>query len=55
MDKMIYSNSLEDMVISGFTWDKHHYTWNDEDCLFYRDDDEDYFMCVPDDAIIDKE
>ena len=55
---MIWSESLENMVHSGFTIrddgiDKH-YSWNDEDCVFYNDDtDEDYFDKVPDGAVFD--
>ena len=56
MDKMIYSNSLDYMVVSGFYWKGMHYTWNDEDVVFWNDSvDDDFFWCVPDDAIIDKE
>lgn len=52
-ENMIWSESLEKMVHSGFTIkddddiDKH-YSWNEEDGLYYNDDtDEDYFMEVP--------
>lgn len=50
MIKMIYSDSLDEMVVSGFTKQKVyfndkgylickpiHYTWNDEDCVYYND------------------
>lgn len=64
MYKMVYSNSLDCMVVKGFTVytvyiDKRgleayklgkgkHYTWNDEDCLYYYDEsDEEYYDGIP--------
>ena len=62
---MIYSDSLCEMVVAGFTRQKVyfgndgikkcrpiHYTWNDEDCVYYSDDtDEDFYMEVPQNGI----
>lgn len=46
--KMIWSNSQEQMVIRDFTIDSKHYTWNDEDEVYYNDaNEEDYYMTVP--------
>lgn len=58
---MIYSDSLNIMVVSGFMlykvvfsdsgyqiFKRGHYTWNDRDCLYYSDDtDESFFNTVP--------
>ena len=53
-NEMMWSDSLEEMVHVGFTYNINHYSWNDEDCLFYNDDtDEDYFMEAPDNAVFD--
>lgn len=35
----IYSNSLNEMIIRRFKKGKNIYIWNDEDCLYYRDDE----------------
>lgn len=49
--KYTYSKSLNDMVVESFYWNGRHYTWHDEDCVYYNDEtDEDYWMTVPDDA-----
>ena len=54
MKKMIYSDSLDIMVYSGFTLGKNHYTWHDLDCVYYNDDcEEDFYMEIPHDAIRD--
>ena len=51
---MIYSDSLECMVHKGFSYHHSHYTWNDEDCVYWNDDtDDDYYMEIPSDAIPD--
>lgn len=63
MKNMIYSDSLGEMVIKGFykkmrNGDYRHYTWNDEDCVYYADDRDDLiYLDVPRNAItsIDKE
>lgn len=57
--RMIYSDSLDEYVVLGFTiFDKRegskHYTWNDYDCVYYWDDaDDDYYQEVPKGAILD--
>lgn len=62
---MIYSNSLDAMVVSGFmlyrvvfgnfgykVLKRGHYTWNDSDCVYYNDNIEDsYFEEVPKNGI----
>lgn len=49
--KYIYSNSLDDIIINSFWWQNKHYTWNDIDCVYYNDnDEEDYWMTIPDNA-----
>lgn len=59
-EKMVYSDSLDRMVISGFTMKLKrggytHYTWSDEDCVYWNDDiDGRYREEVPDNAIIDR-
>lgn len=54
MEKMIYSNSLGEMVNAGFTKGKYHYTWNDSDCLYYNDEIEDiYYIEIPLNCILD--
>ena len=58
--KMVYSDSLDEMVIYGFkvplkSGDYTHYTWSDADCLYWNDDiDGRYRFEVPKNAIIDK-
>lgn len=55
MNKMIYSDSLDEMVIFGFSIHGVHYTWNDDDCVYWSDmTDDDYYMEVPKNAIIDR-
>lgn len=52
---IIWSNTLDDFVIGGFTWKNHHYTWNDADAVYYRDDVDDRILYeVPADAIDDR-
>ena len=56
---MIYSNSLDEMVLSGFYMKKkdgtyRHYTWNDEDCVYWADDVDDRCRCeVPTAAVLE--
>ena len=64
MYKMVYSNTLECMVVSGFTvqrvaidksgltnykiYEPKHYTWDDDDCVYRRDDVDDvWFENIP--------
>ena len=61
MSRLIYSDSLCEMVESGFSitavlfgdngykvCKSIHYTWNDEDCVYYNDDvDGDFYMEIP--------
>ena len=55
---MIYSESLDEMIIKGFYMKKNngeyrHYTWNDLDCLYWADDVDDMFYNeVPQNAIL---
>ena len=57
MNNMIYSDSLGGMIIKGFYMKKingeyRHYTWNDEDCVYWADDvDDRYYMEIPKNAI----
>lgn len=57
--KMVYSESLDEDVIAGFTIEDEeegtmHYTWHDEDCVYYWDDsDESFYMEVPKGAKLD--
>lgn len=62
MPKRVWSNSLEKNVVYGFYVeedggsDMTHYTWNDEDCLYYSDDvDGDCYSDVPRGAELDYE
>ena len=53
--RMIYSDSLNEMIIKGFTYKSKHYTWNDLDCVYYCDNvDDTYFFEVPINAKIDQ-
>lgn len=53
-NKMVWSDSLVEMVHVGFTIGKKHYSWNDEDCVYYWDEaDDDYYMEAPDNADFD--
>ena len=55
---MVYSEYLGIMVIKGFYMKKksgeyRHYTWNDEDCLYWADDvDDRFYFEVPQNAIL---
>lgn len=52
--KTIYSDYLEEMIPVGFTVDTVHYTWNEEDLVYWSDEtDDDYYMEVPKRAILD--
>lgn len=57
--KMVYSESLDEDVIAGFTIEDEeegtmHYSWHDEDCVYYWDDsDESFYMEVPKGAKLD--
>ena len=53
--KVRWSNSLGCAHIVGFTYKKHHYVWNDMDCVFYdeTEGDESYMMEVPSGAVLD--
>ena len=43
MSKMIYSDIIGYDIHKGFTRGKYHYTWNEYDAFYYRDDvDDDY-------------
>lgn len=44
MSNYIFSESLGELVIYGFMYNGRHYTWNDMDCVYYRDDVDD--ICV---------
>ena len=54
---MVYSDSLGVMIIKGFYMKKkngeyRHYTWNDEDCVYWADDVDDRYYCeIPNNAI----
>ena len=50
--KMMYSNSLDEIVIKEFIYRGKKYIWNDADCVYYwKESDENWFMEVPTDAI----
>lgn len=57
MNNMIYSDSLGGMINKGFYMKKvdgeyRHYTWNDNDCVYYADDvDDRYYFEIPKNAI----
>lgn len=58
--RMVYSNSLGRHVVYGFwvdddgCFDKIHYTWNDDDCLYYSDiEDGEFYSDVPRGAELD--
>ena len=58
MAYMIYSDSLDEMVVYGFTVQLRrgtaHYTWDDVDCVYYHDDiDGNYYFEMPADAVPD--
>lgn len=49
----IWSDSVGCMVAKGFYHKKHHYSWNEADMLYYRDDvDDAWFEEIPEDAVI---
>lgn len=56
-NNMIYSDYLGEMVIKGFYIKKRngnfrHYTWNDDDLVYYDDDVDDlYYYEIPNNAI----
>lgn len=53
--KMIWSHSLEEMVVERFTYKGHLYIWNDLDCVYYdeTEGDESYLMEIPETAVFD--
>lgn len=52
--KMVYSENQEIMVNIGFTYKGNHYTWDEQDEGYYRDDVDDVFYTfIPDGAIVD--
>ena len=57
MNNMIYSDSLGGMIIKGFYMKKkngeyRHYTWSNEDCVYWADDvDDRYYFEIPKNAI----
>ena len=52
--KTIYSDYLEEMIPVGFTVDTIHYTWSEEDLVYWSDEiDGDCYMEVPTRAILD--
>ena len=55
MRKVIWSATLDTFVIRGFTYKGHHYTWNDADAVYYRDDvDDEVLYEAPADAVDDR-
>ena len=42
--KKIYSEYLEEMIAKGFTLNGKHYTWNETDLVYYRDDVDDRYL-----------
>ena len=58
MNNMVYSDSLEKMIIKGFYLKTvsglyRHYTWNDKDCVYWADDvDDRYYLEIPKNAIL---
>lgn len=55
-----WSSALNEMVVTGFkrklkSGGYTHYTWSDEDCLYWNDDvDDKYYFDVPKNAILDE-
>lgn len=39
--KVIWSEVNESMIVAGFTYKNHHYTWNEADEMYWRDDVDD--------------
>ena len=56
-NNMVYSDYLGEMIIKGFYMKKRngeyrHYTWNDDDLVYYADDVDDlYYYEIPNNAI----
>ncbi len=56
MSRYIWSDSLEELIVKGFTFRGHHYTWNDLDMVWWRDDvDDRYYDDIPAGARLDGE
>jgi hypothetical protein len=54
-DMKIWSENQETMIDKGFTYKGKHYTWDEADEVYYRDDvDDNYFMEIPEGAKIDR-
>ena len=59
-NNMIFSKYLGEMVIKGFymkkkNGDLRHYTWNDDDCVYWADDvDDKFYFEVPQNAIMER-
>lgn len=52
---IVWSDTLDDFVVKGFTYKGHHYTWNDQDAVYYRDDVDDHILySVPELATDDR-
>lgn len=52
--KTIYSDYLEKKIPVGFTVDTVHYSWCEEDLVYWNDEtEEDYYMEVPTNADLD--
>lgn len=52
---IVWSDTLDTFVIGGFTWKNYHYTWDDADAVYYRDDVDDRILYeVPAEAIDDR-
>lgn len=51
-NNMVWSNSLDEMVVNSFTWKNHLYIWNDVDCVYYdeTEGDESFLMTIPEGA-----
>jgi len=51
----IWSENQEAIIDKGFTYKGKHYTWDEADEVYYRDDvDDNYFMEIPEGAKIDR-
>ena len=52
--KVIYSYYFEKLIPVGFTVDDEHYTWSEEDLVYWSDEiDGDCYMEVPTNADLD--
>lgn len=51
MGYMIWSESLDEMVLRAFWWHGVKWVWYDPDCLWYDMDTEDALMEIPEDAV----